>query len=240
MTETITIDRRFCGPPSSGNGGWTAGTLAELAEGPVEVTLRLPPPLETSMTVTVEDGVITATGPDGVVAEARPARPAAPTDVPVVTLAQAERAAAGFSAAVPDHVFPTCFVCGPDRDPGDGMCLYTGPVEGREGVVASPWVPHPSLADAAGDLDERAVWAALDCPGAFAHMVTGRTCVLGRLTVDLRHRPVIGGEYVVIGWAGEPDGRKLPAQTAIVDPETGSVMAVGVSTWIEVDPAAFT
>ena len=44
----------------------------------------------------------------------------------------------------------------------------------------------------------------------------------------------------MIGWAGEPDGRKLPAQTAIVDPETGPVMAVGVSTWIEVDPAAFT
>src|SRR5581483_732987 len=44
----IVIDRRYRGPDESGNGGYSAGLFA-LAHGGevVEVTLRLPPPLET-------------------------------------------------------------------------------------------------------------------------------------------------------------------------------------------------
>jgi hypothetical protein len=48
---TLSIDRRFCGPPGSGNGGYTAGRLAALIGDPAEVTLRRPPPLETEMRV---------------------------------------------------------------------------------------------------------------------------------------------------------------------------------------------
>jgi hypothetical protein len=44
--EAITIARRFCGPPNSGNGGYSAGSLAQLIGGAVEVTLRHPPPLD--------------------------------------------------------------------------------------------------------------------------------------------------------------------------------------------------
>ena len=46
----IVIDRRFRGPNDSGNGGYSAGRFA-LAHGGdvVEVTLRLPPPLETPL-----------------------------------------------------------------------------------------------------------------------------------------------------------------------------------------------
>ena len=52
----LTVPRRFCGPPGSGNGGYTAGLLAERVQGgtahavshapgcpAVEVTLRQPP-----------------------------------------------------------------------------------------------------------------------------------------------------------------------------------------------------
>ena len=43
LAETIRIDRRFCGPPDSGNGGYVAGLLArELGGSDVPVTLRLP------------------------------------------------------------------------------------------------------------------------------------------------------------------------------------------------------
>ncbi|MFN3602998.1 MAG: hypothetical protein ACK4UY_16580, partial [Dietzia sp.] len=56
-TDVLTVPSRFCGPPSSGNGGWSAGALAALAApgAPVRVTLRRPPPLETPMPVTASD-----------------------------------------------------------------------------------------------------------------------------------------------------------------------------------------
>ena len=41
----IVIDRRFRGPAESGNGGYACGVFARGEE--AEVTLRLPPPLET-------------------------------------------------------------------------------------------------------------------------------------------------------------------------------------------------
>ena len=53
VEPTITIDRRFCGPTQSGNGGYTCGRLAAHVDSDtaVQVTLRLPPPLDTLMRV---------------------------------------------------------------------------------------------------------------------------------------------------------------------------------------------
>ena len=78
MTE-IVIPARFNGPARSGNGGFVAGSLAEvvLEHGDravhrvVEVTLRRPPPLDTALTVTTEDGVTTLGDEAGPVATAR-------------------------------------------------------------------------------------------------------------------------------------------------------------------------
>src|SRR5439155_15178742 len=56
VSGPIVIDRRFCGPPDSGNGGYTCGLVAARVDGPAEVTLRLPPPLETPLTVAPGDG----------------------------------------------------------------------------------------------------------------------------------------------------------------------------------------
>jgi hypothetical protein len=56
MLTTLTIARRFRGPLTSANGGYAAGSLAQALAAPaVEVTLRLPPPLETPLAI-VEDG----------------------------------------------------------------------------------------------------------------------------------------------------------------------------------------
>ena len=66
------IESRYNGPAGSGNGGWSAGVFAAEAggTGPVEVTLRRPPPLETALTPV--DGEVR--DPDGeLVAEVRPA-----------------------------------------------------------------------------------------------------------------------------------------------------------------------
>ena len=43
--QTLTIPRRFRGPPNSGNGGYVCGMLVRQIAGAAEVTLRAPPPL---------------------------------------------------------------------------------------------------------------------------------------------------------------------------------------------------
>src|SRR5690606_11611752 len=77
MTQpsAIVVPQRFRGPPSSGNGGWTAGAIAcatvpgtdNAAPWPaVTVSLHLPPPLDTELTVTREDDVTVVTYGDQV------------------------------------------------------------------------------------------------------------------------------------------------------------------------------
>jgi len=52
MIDRLTIDPRYNGPNTSGNGGWVAGSLARLlGTGPVSVSLRAPAPLAAPMLV---------------------------------------------------------------------------------------------------------------------------------------------------------------------------------------------
>ena len=46
---SITISKRFCGPPNSGNGGYAAGKIAEQLSFTPEITLKAPVPLEQPM-----------------------------------------------------------------------------------------------------------------------------------------------------------------------------------------------
>jgi hypothetical protein len=237
---TVTIEGRYCGPPVSGNGGWTAGAVAALLDGQAEVTLRRPPPLDRPLAVTRPDhDTVVVADADGVVAEARRIDPLNIAHVPTVTPDDALRASAAYLDAVGVHAFPTCFVCGPDRAEGDGLRLFSGPVPGREGLVAAPWTPHESIATEEGLVDRRAVWAALDCPGGLSHILSGRPSVLGRMAAKIHEQPRVGSSYTVIGWSSPADGRKLPAHSAIVDAETDAIIAFARSTWIEVDPSHF-
>src|SRR5260221_2026725 len=54
MTSII-IDKRYCGPPNSGNGGYVCGRLAQHISGGAEVTLRAPPPLDKQLDVVATD-----------------------------------------------------------------------------------------------------------------------------------------------------------------------------------------
>ena len=63
----------------------------------------------------------------------------------------------------PQHPFPTCVVCGPDRDPGDGYRIFPGRLAG-DGLFAADWTPDPSLADDVGHVRPECLWGALDCP----------------------------------------------------------------------------
>src|SRR5690606_12134086 len=116
LRGTIVIERRFRGPPNSGNGGYSCGRLAAFVDGTAEVTLVKPPPLDTPLSVADEaDGTVALYDGERLIATAR----ATTVDVEArtrPTFAEAEAAARRtFPASA--HKLPMCFVCGPDREP---------------------------------------------------------------------------------------------------------------------------
>lgn len=251
MSELV-VPRRFCGPPDSGNGGWTAGALAALdrrdrpddrthAWPSIEVTLRQPPPLEVAMSVAEDDGITTASYDGAVVASARRSdadlRVVDPVDPDAARAAQASYPGLAF------HPFPTCFACGTDREEGDGLRIWPGPV--ADDRVAATWTPHASLAEdwhTYVDDVERAsaasTWASLDCVGGWAGDLTERLMVLGRMTAHVDTLPVVGEEHVVVGQGLGQEGRKTFTAATLYDAD-GRVVATAEHVWIAVDPERF-
>ena len=89
-----------------------------------------------------------------------------------------------FRAHPEEHPFPACFVCGPDRAPGDGLRIFPGPLADRP-LWAAPWTPDPSVTDVGGRVRPEVVWAALDCPSGIAAaeaagLARDTTILLGR------------------------------------------------------------
>jgi hypothetical protein len=228
------IERRFRGPPQSGQGGYSCGLLARRLSGVVDVALRAPPPLERPLTIERGDGDhLALLDGDTVIADARPAELELEPPAPV-TLDEARSAVAGY-VGFNNHPFPMCFACGPERDEGDGLRLFPGPVAGRD-VVACPWHPGADLADANGLVRPEFVWAALDCPTAFACDLSG-TNVLARLTARI-DRPLRAEEpHVVTAWSLSRDGRKQQAACAISDRDD-RVLALSCALWIELKDAS--
>jgi hypothetical protein len=139
-----------------------------------------------------------------------------------VSVAEAERASARY-AGFEHHAYSTCFVCGPNRT--DGLRVYAGPVDGRDGLVASPWTPPE-------DVTPELVWAALDCPSGWAVDDFQREGVLlGRMATEIDRLPTPGETHVVMGWRVGEEGRKRFAGSAILTAD-GEVLARSRSTWI--------
>jgi hypothetical protein len=77
------------------------------------------------------------------------------------------------------------------------------------------------------------VWAALDCPGAYATGVPGRgTVVLGQLTARVDRVPGAGEECVVVARHLGSDGRKHGALTALFG-ASGELLGLARALWIE-------
>jgi hypothetical protein len=213
----IVIDRRYRGPDDSANGGYAAGLFALVHGGEVvEVTLRQPPPLETPLEL--RGGRVLAR--DRLVAEVREGE---------LGVSPPDRVAFGdaVAAASPDlgSPFRQCFVCGYARG-DDALHIHAGPVEGRP-VHAAPWVVGEDV------VGPEFVWAALDCPGAYATGVPGRgTVVLGRLTARVDRAPEAGEECVVVARSLGSDGRKHGAVTALFT-AAGELLGLARALWIE-------
>jgi hypothetical protein len=220
----VRIPARFNGPPGSGNGGWCAGLFATAAGAriggpPVQVTLRVPPPLDTALLL---DGGSVRAG-DVLVAEVTEAGDTG-VPVPPVPLAEATAAARDYPGFV-THPFPGCFVCGPDRAPGDSLRIFPGPLPGDR--TAAPWtVPD--------DVTAETMWAALDCPGGWTAIGTaGRPFVLGRITATVAALPAPGAGCVVAGALAAVNGRKATVDSSVYGPD-GRHLAQARATWLAV------
>ncbi|MGZ8337544.1 MAG: hypothetical protein ACXWU1_12865 [Allosphingosinicella sp.] len=230
----LRVSRRFRGPPDSGNGGYVAGLLArQLGGSHCTVTLLRPPPLDRDLVVErhadrvelLADGHLVASAARDDVDIAAPAPPA---------FADAAEAATRFTG-LSHHLFPGCFVCGPQRASGDGLRIFPGRTADRGGRVAAIWTPDASLADADRRVRTEYLWAALDCPGYFALEEKCGLALLGRLGVRLESRPKVDEPLIVTGWPIESGGRKHRAGTALHDRE-GALVAAGEATWITLKP----
>lgn len=242
---TITITPRYRGPATSGNGGYTAGVLATKSglepvgtsaesSAHTSVRLRTPPPLDTPMDLDIIAGSALLRCGDVVVAEATK-RPLTINAVPRVSYGDALAASASYAGLV-RHPFPTCFVCGTEREPGDGLRLFPGRV--APGHTACAWVPDPSIADADGCVPAEMLWAALDCPGGWTAEIEGRPMVLGTMTARLDRLPTVGERCVVVGALLGADGRRADTATTAYGAD-GAVLGVAHAVWIEIDADAF-
>jgi hypothetical protein len=229
--EALQIDARFAGPPGSANGGYTAGRLATLlpAGAVVEVTLRQPPPLGTSLDVTVAGDRAALMFGGAVIADAVLAQLTEDVvdPVPFAAATEAMSTYAGFD----EHPFPGCFACGTDRPAPDGLGLRPGRVPGRPDCVATTWVPDRSVSSGDGVALVEATWAALDCPGGWSADLVGRPMVLGRMTAAVDALPLAGDPCVVVGrWLGA-ERRKTFTASTLYDAD-GRVLGRAQATWI--------
>jgi hypothetical protein len=218
MGNFLQISERFNGPLDSGQGGFSAGAIASFLdppEGPIEVTLRRPVPLDTRLDVVQENNEsVRVLHGETLIAEGRSV-PALEVDVPTpVTPDEARRASANYRG-VSDGVFSRCFVCGVDRE--DAFGVFAGEVEGRE-LVASPWTPPFWTAGRSGNVLPEFIWSVLDCPTFFAAYIAQDLpmSVLAQLTARIDGAIQAGEEHVVMAWPAEADGRKRYAEAAVV------------------------
>lgn len=237
MTATVVVSRRFNGPRESGNGGYTSGVIANRLEGPVEVSLRSPVPLDQPLQLsTGEGGTLRAHHGETLIAEAR-ALPDLDVAVPApVSVEEARRASQNYRAP-DDGVFSHCFVCGRARGE-DCFEVFAGQVEGRE-LVATPWTPPDWTSGADGDVRPEFVWAALDCPTYFATHLEGELTLsmLVRQRAELLGPVTVGEEQIVIAWPIETEGRKRLAGAAVLSAD-GETLAVAEALMIEPRPAS--
>jgi hypothetical protein len=181
------------------------------------------------MAIRSDGGVVTAFDGDTLVATGK----VAALDLAVPAAPSWEEATAAQARYIghTGHFFPTCFVCGPARAPGDGLRIFAGLL--GDGRVAAPFSPPMDLVRD-GHVPSEIVWAALDCPGYFA-IVADRpeVMLLGELSLELRAPVPAAESWITYGWPLERQGRKARCGTALASAD-GQIVAVALATWIAI------
>ena len=268
-TTQLTVPARFCGPPDSGNGGWTAGAVAALVPGregddrcrswpAIRATLRRPPPLDAAMTVQHLDvgdpahrgdpgsplTVLTLGGAPIVEAQV------VEGDLVPVEQVEPEEARTAMTAypGLRSHPFPTCFACGTGREPGDGLRIFPGPVTPAadgSGRVASLWTPAPSVGE---DFHEYVD----EVPRASLPVTWAALDCSGGWAADLEERMMVLGRMTaqvdtlpVIGEEHVVVGQLLGADgrksftATTMYDADGRIVGRAQHVWIAIDPATF-
>jgi len=240
QTTTISIPARFCGPVASANGGYASGLLAGFIDGPASVTLKAPPPLETPLTVErIEPGksVRLMHGKQEIATATSTSLEVTPPPIP--TQEDLKAARKSYLDGAPRHPLPGCFVCGPGRHEGDGLRIFAGATP-NSSVNADIWVPGNDLADEEGLVRKEFLWAAMDCPSAWATRIPlhNKLILLGRLSADIRLRPKPGDKLTIAAWPVDTDGRKHFSNVVVFDENT-EIIAIASAIWIEVTDPKF-
>lgn len=242
-TPSFTIDRRFCGPPQSSNGGYFCGMVAEHFSTPVAIRLKAPPPLNVPLTLE-PDGDRTRIRDDrqdiGIALQA--GEPPEPS--PFMSLDQARLISEqGRVDASINHPFPSCFVCGPNRDRADGMRVFTGP-NADETLYAAHWFAEAAWASNGKTIDARYIWSAMDCPSsgpAFATVLdpeSTKAYVLGTLEVHIEKDVPVGQDYVITCSLDEDTGKVYKTRVSLYGHQ-GTHYATGRAVWVQVPRSLF-
>ena len=225
--DTLVLDPRFNGPPSTANGGYACGAIGELVDGPAEVTLRLPPPLGVPLDIIyLPGGEVEVRHGDALVAGARPVD-GVDVEPPVMpTLAEAREAARRH----PGSPFSDCFVCGSRRP--DGLGVHFGPLRGHADVTGAVFLPDATVPNRDGVVAPHLVWAALDCPSYTPPLWDwDRPSLLARFAVERLDCVCVGEPAVAVGWHLASEGRKHHTASALLSTD-GRVLARARALWI--------
>jgi hypothetical protein len=229
----LVIDGRYEGIPGVSLGGYVAGVAAKEIGPSVAVTLSKPVPPGSTVILERNESQVLLRVDGEVAATAVPSQleTTAPASVSTDVAIRSSASYLGFT----HHLFPNCFTCGPDRSSGEGLRIFPGPVEGRK-VVAALWHPPPSVWRSDGTVASEFLWAALDCPAIWGHILHGGAhaddrAVSGRLALH-QHAPVRGdAASIVVGWPIERQGRKIMAGAGIFS-ESGRLLVEARQTMI--------
>jgi hypothetical protein len=239
VRDTVTIDPSYYGFDDAGHGGYTAGLASGLLCAPAEVTIRQRIPLGEPMEVRQTNGHrVELLRHGAVVLQAVPGEPKAdvPTPLGFDAAEAASRQFRGFTWSPTN----TCLTCGTERKEGEGLRVFAGPAgDGdRNGLVAAAWVPHPNFARPDGVLPNEFVWAALDCPGAWALRRATSGPYRRSVTVQMTGRVVkevrAGRPYVVMAWAVPGRRRLMDCASAVFDAD-GELVALATAVWLHAE-----
>ena len=233
----IVVERRFNGPLTSANGGYACGRVARFVDGPAEVTLRRPVPLDTRLdTERHDDGRVTLHHDGALLAEGEPALPLDDVVPPRRPTVAEARQATRYRWDGRPELLSHCFVCSPDR--ADGLGVNFGPLPADPSLTAALLIADATVPNENGVIAPEIAWAALDCPTyvppLWAH---AEPSLLARMTAELLEPIEVGQPVVVVGWSLGDEGRKHTSASALLDAD-GRLLGRARVLWIRLRSAA--